>query len=108
LLTEIIATACLIVVGFSFGSKSLGPTGLAPGFSPWFWGVLVWVIGLSLGGPTGYAINPARDFAPRVAHAVLPIPAKGSSDWRYALVPILGPLIGAALAAFIIKWVGII
>jgi glycerol uptake facilitator protein len=108
LLTEIIATVCLIVVGFSFGSKSLGPTGLAPGFSPWFWGVLVWVIGLSLGGPTGYAINPARDFAPRVAHAVLPIPAKGGSDWRYALVPILGPLIGAALAAFIIKWVGII
>jgi glycerol uptake facilitator protein len=108
LLTEIIATACLIVVGFSFGSKSLGPTGLAPGFSPWFWGVLVWVIGLSLGGPTGYAINPARDFAPRVAHAVLPIPAKGSSDWPYASVPIFGPLIGAALAALIIKWVGII
>src|SRR6185437_9906202 len=77
LLAEIIATICLIVVGFSFGSKSLGPTGLAPGFSPWFWGVLVWVIGLSLGGPTGYAINPARDFAPRLAHAVLPIPAKG-------------------------------
>jgi glycerol uptake facilitator protein len=108
LMTEIIATICLIVVGFSFGSKSLGPTGLAPGFSPWFWGVLVWVIGLSLGGPTGYAINPARDFAPRVAHAVLPIPAKGSSDWRYAPVPIIGPLIGAALAALIIKWVGII
>jgi glycerol uptake facilitator protein len=108
LLCEIITTICLIVVGFSFGSKSLGPTGLAPGFSPWFWGVLVWVIGLSLGGPTGYAINPARDFAPRVAHAVLPIPAKGGSDWRYALVPILGPLIGAVLAAFIIKWVGII
>lgn len=107
-LTEIIATICLIVVGFSFGSKSLGPTGLAPGFSPWFWGVLVWVIGLSLGGPTGYAINPARDFAPRVAHAVLPIPAKGASDWRYAPIPIIGPLLGAALAALIIKWVGII
>jgi glycerol uptake facilitator protein len=107
-LTEVIATICLIVVGFSFGSKALGPTGLAPGFSPWFWGVLVWVIGLSLGGPTGYAINPARDFAPRVAHAVLPIPAKGSSDWRYAPIPIIGPLLGAALAALIIKWVGII
>jgi glycerol uptake facilitator protein len=108
LLAEIIATICLIVVGFSFGSKSLGPTGLAPGFSPWFWGVLVWVIGLSLGGPTGYAINPARDFAPRLAHAVLPIPAKGGSDWRYAPIPIIGPLLGAALAALIIKWVGII
>ena len=77
LLTEIIATICLIVVGFSFGSKSLGPTGLAPGFSPWFWGVLVWVIGLSLGGPTGYAISPARDLAPRIAHAVLPIQRQG-------------------------------
>jgi glycerol uptake facilitator protein len=108
LLCEIIATVCLIVVGFSFGSKSLGPTGLAPGFSPWFWGVLVWVIGLSLGGPTGYAINPARDFAPRVAHAVLPISAKGDSDWRYALVPIIGPLIGAVVAALVIKVVGII
>jgi glycerol uptake facilitator protein len=108
LLCEIIATVCLIVVGFSFGSKSLGPTGLAPGFSPWFWGVLVWVIGLSLGGPTGYAINPARDFAPRVAHAVLPISAKGGSDWRYALVPIIGPLIGAVVAALVIKVVGII
>jgi len=108
LLCEIIGTACLIVVGFSFGSKSLAPTGLAPGFSPWFWGVLVWVIGLSLGGPTGYAINPARDFSPRVAHAVLPLSAKGRSDWRYAPIPIVGPLIGAALAALIIKTVGII
>lgn len=108
LLTEIIATACLIVAGFSFGSKSLGPAGLAPGFSPWFWGVLVWVIGLSLGGPTGYAISPARDLAPRIAHAVLPISGKGGSDWRYAPIPVLGPLIGAALAALIIKWVGII
>ena len=108
LMTEIIATICLIVVGFSFGSKSLGPTGLAPGFSPWFWGVLVWVIGLSLGGPTGYAISPARDLAPRIAHAVLPISGKGGSDWHYAPIPVLGPLIGAALAALIIKWVGII
>ncbi len=108
LMTEIIATICLIVVGFSFGSKSLGPTGLAPGFSPWFWGVLVWVIGLSLGGPTGYAISPARDLAPRIAHAVLPISGKGGSDWQYAPIPVLGPLIGAVLAAFIIKWVGII
>jgi glycerol uptake facilitator protein len=109
LLTEAIVTISLIVVGFSFGSKSLAPpTGLAPGFSPWFWGVLVWVIGLSLGGPTGYAINPARDFGPRVAHAVLPITAKGGSDWRYSCVPVIGPLIGAAAAALIISMVGII
>ena len=67
----------------------------------------MWVIGLSLGGPTGYAINPARDFAPRVAHALLPIPKKGGSDWGYAMVPIVGPLIGGALAAGIVKLVGI-
>jgi glycerol uptake facilitator protein len=107
LLCETILTACLIVVGFSFGSKELAPQGLAPGFSPWFWGVLVWVIGLSLGGPTGYAINPARDFAPRVAHAVLPVTQKGGSDWGYALVPIIGPLIGGGIGAGIVKLVGI-
>lgn len=107
LLCEIILTVVLIVVGFSFGSKEFGPAGLAPGFSPWFWGVLVWVIGLSLGGPTGYAINPARDLAPRVAHAVLPINQKGGSDWGYALVPVLGPLIGGAIGAVLVKLVGI-
>ncbi|MBO0910299.1 MAG: aquaporin family protein [Acidobacteria bacterium] len=105
LLSEIIVTICLIVVGFSFGSKSWTPA-LAPGFNPWFWGVLVWVIGLALGGPTGYAINPARDFGPRVAHALLPIREKGGSDWRYAPVPIVGPLIGAVLAALIIQIAG--
>lgn len=107
LLCETIVTILLVVVGFSFGSKELAPAGLAPGFSPWFWGVLVWVLGLSLGGPTGYAINPARDFGPRLAHAVFPIPGKGSSDWGYALVPILGPLAGGALAAGIVKLAGI-
>jgi len=60
-------------------------------------------IGASLGGPTGYAINPARDLAPRIAHAILPIKGKGSSDWGYAWVPIVGPLIGGALAAFAFK-----
>jgi glycerol uptake facilitator protein len=107
LLCEFLVTICLIVVGFSFGSKELAPQGLAPGFSPWLWGVLVWVIGLSLGGPTGYAINPARDFGPRVAHAILPISGKGSSDWNYARVPIVGPLAGGAVAALIVKLVGI-
>ncbi len=105
-LCEVIATISLIVVGFSFGSKAWAPT-LAPGFNPWFWGILVWVIGLSLGGPTGYAINPARDFGPRVAHFILPISGKGGSDWKYSPVPIVAPLIGAVLAALIIKAVGI-
>lgn len=106
-LCEVIVTIFLVVVGFSFGSKELAPTGLAPGFSPWFWGVLVWVLGLSLGGPTGYAINPARDFGPRVAHAVLPITGKGGSDWAYALVPVVAPLVGGALAAGIVRFAGI-
>ena len=106
-LCETIVTIFLVVVGFSFGSKELAPAGLAPGFSPWFWGVLVWVLGLSLGGPTGYAINPARDFGPRLAHAILPISGKGGSDWGYALVPIIAPLLGGALAAGIVRFAGI-
>jgi glycerol uptake facilitator protein len=105
LLTEIIATTCLIVVGFSFGSKAVSTTGLPAGFGPWLWGVLVWALGLSLGGPTGYAMNPARDFGPRVAHAILPIREKGNSDWGYALVPIVGPLVAGGIGAAIIKLV---
>ena len=107
LLTEIIATTCLIVVGFSFGSQAVSSTGLPIGFGPWLWGVLVWVIGLGLGGPTGYAINPARDLGPRLAHAILPISGKGGSDWGYAFVPIIGPLIGGGIGAAFIKLAGI-
>jgi glycerol uptake facilitator protein len=107
LLTEIIATTCLIIVGFSFGSKAVSTTGLPAGFGPWLWGVLVWAIGLSLGGPTGYAMNPARDFGPRMAHAILPISEKGNSDWGYALVPIVGPLIAAGIGAAVVKLLGI-
>ena len=73
---------------------------LAKGFGPILVGVIVWAIGLSLGGPTGYAINPARDLGPRLAHALLPIAGKGGSDWGYAWIPILGPIIGGVLAAF--------
>jgi glycerol uptake facilitator protein len=62
-------------------------------------GLLVWVIGLSLGGTTGYAINPARDLGPRIIHSLLPIKNKGTSDWRYAWIPVIGPLTGAAVAA---------
>jgi len=66
-------------------------------------GLLVFAIGLSLGGPTGYAINPARDLGPRIIHAILPIPGKGPSDWGYAWIPVIGPLIGAALGAWAFK-----
>lgn len=94
--TEIIGTFVLV-----FGCLALGANS-APsqtGLTPLLVGFLVWAIGLSLGGPTGYAINPARDLAPRIAHAVLPIPGKGTSDWGYAWVPIVGPLLGGLLGA---------
>jgi glycerol uptake facilitator protein len=107
MLTEIIATTCLIVVGFSFGSKAVSTSALPVGVGPELWGMLVWALGLSLGGPTGYAMNPARDLGPRVAHAILPISDKGNSDWGYALVPIVGPFIAGGIGAAIIKLVGI-
>jgi glycerol uptake facilitator protein len=69
------------------------------GLQPLLVGVLVLGIGLSLGGPTGYAINPARDLAPRLAHAVLPIPGKGSSDWAYSWIPVVAPIIGGMIGA---------
>ena len=72
---------------------------LAKGFGPVLVGVIIWSIGLSLGGPTGYAINPARDLGPRIAHALLPIDGKGGSDWGYAWIPIMGPIIGGVLGA---------
>jgi glycerol uptake facilitator protein len=65
----------------------------------------VLAIGLSLGGPTGYAINPARDLGPRIMHAILPIRGKGGSDWSYAWVPILGPIIGAVMAVAVFSWI---
>ena len=73
---------------------------LAKGIGPLLVGVIVWSIGLSLGGTTGYAINPARDLGPRIAHAVLPVAGKGGSDWGYAWIPIVGPIVGGVLAAF--------
>ena len=101
LVTEIIATFVLVfvVIGFGrVGDTELGsPAGLAAlGAVPV--ALLVVGIGASLGGPTGYAINPARDLGPRIVHALLPIKGKGSSDWSYAWVPIVGPLIGGVLA----------
>jgi glycerol uptake facilitator protein len=67
-------------------------------------GLLVLVIGLSLGGPTGYAINPARDLGPRIMHAILPIAGKGGSDWEYSWIPVIGPIIGGILGAVAANW----
>ena len=78
---------------------------LAKGFGPVLVGVIVMAIGLSLGGPTGYAINPARDLGPRIAHAVLPIAGKGGSDWGYSWIPIVGPIIGGVLGALVYQMV---
>jgi glycerol uptake facilitator protein len=97
LLTEFIATFALM-----FGVLAIvaNTASAQSGLTPLLIGFLIWAIGLSLGGPTGFAMNPARDFAPRLAHALLPIPGKGASDWGYAWVPIVGPLIGGILGAF--------
>jgi glycerol uptake facilitator protein len=78
-------------------------TGFSTGLGPLLVGLLVFAIGLSLGGPTGYAINPARDLGPRIAHFLLPIPGKGSSDWGYAWIPVMGPVIGGLLGAFLFR-----
>lgn len=87
-----------VAIGGEAAEVGLGSLGAIPA------GLLVFAIGLSLGGPTGYAINPARDFGPRLAHATLPVPGKGGSDWGYAWAPVLGPLIGAASAGGLAVW----
>ncbi len=101
LLCEIIGTFILVLVASAIGAK-VAP---AAGLGPYLVASLVWGIGLSLGGTTGYAINPARDLGPRLMYAVLPIPKKGDSDWGYAGVPVLGPLIGGALAGVVLRLV---
>lgn len=103
LLTEIIGTAVLVLgVLAILTPKNLNPDyGWHVGLGPALVGVIVWAIGLSLGGPTGYAINPARDLGPRIAHAVLPIAGKGNSDWGYAWIPVVGPVIGGVMAALL-------
>jgi len=104
IISEIIGAFVLIFVVFYITGAEITPTktpiGLGSvGALPVAF--LVWVIGLSLGGTTGYAINPARDLGPRIMHAILPIKSKGKSDWEYAWIPILGPIIGAAIAALL-------
>ncbi|MFE6689321.1 MIP/aquaporin family protein [Streptomyces sp. NPDC057743] len=110
LVTEVIATAALVLPLLFFGqNKGIG-VGQLPGARVGVYGsginvllvaLLVVGIGLSLGGPTGYAINPARDLGPRLAHALLPIPNKGPSDWGYAWIPVAGPLVGAVLSGLL-------
>ncbi len=105
--TEVIGTFLLvfgiisIVLGGGEAFGEAASVDLAEAWSAGTWplivGFLVWAIGLSLGGPTGYAINPARDLGPRIMHAILPIPGKGSSDWGYAWIPVVGPLLGGVL-----------
>ena len=99
LMTEIIGTFVL-VLGASLLSKPASNTG-SLGALPV--GLLILAIGLSLGGPTGYAINPARDLGPRIAHFILPIKNKGDSDWGYSWIPVVGPIIGALIAAYVFK-----
>ena len=107
-ISEIIATFMLILTISALVTSTVGAAGSIPrGVAPYLVGMLVWGVGLSLGGTTGYAINPARDLGPRIAHAVLPVAGKGSSDWGYALIPVAGPVAGAVLAGLFVRWLGI-
>ena len=101
LISEIIGTFVLLFVIFSIFGKLSPGGGPVGGVGPYLVASLVWGIGLSLGGPTGYAINPARDLGPRIMHAVLPIAGKGDSDWNYSWIPVVGPIIGGVLAAIL-------
>lgn len=103
--TEVIGTFVLVFGILAIGGNaSVGLTPQGSGLYLLLVGLLVFGIGLSLGGPTGYAINPARDLGPRIMHAILPIPGKGTSDWGYAWVPVVGPLIGGALGGALYHW----
>jgi glycerol uptake facilitator protein len=101
LVTEIVGSFVLVFVILAFGGtpSGLGPLAVA---------LLIVGIGASLGGPTGYAINPARDLGPRIAHALLPIKGKGSSDWSYSWIPVAGPLAGGALGGIVAKYAPVI
>ena len=102
--SEVIGTMVLVIVANAIFSHGVAMSGPAAGLGPWLVGSLVWGIGLSLGGTTGYAINPARDLGPRIVHALLPIPGKGGSNWRYAPIPIIGDLAGGVLAGLLVHY----
>jgi glycerol uptake facilitator protein len=95
-ITEVIGTFVLVFAILALGANTAAG---ASGLVPLLVGIVVWSVGLSLGGPTGFALNPARDLAPRIAHAILPVAGKGGSDWAYAWVPVVGPIIGGILGA---------
>lgn len=104
-ITEIIGTFVLVlgvIAIFNIGDSPTEAGIPVSGLGPFIVGALVWGIGLSLGGPTGYAINPARDLGPRIAHAILPISGKGGSDWGYSWIPVIAPIIGGVLAGLFI------
>ena len=101
-LTEVIGTFVLVFVGLAIG---ISKGAVTSGLNPLLWGFLIWGLGVSFGGPTGYAINPARDLGPRIAHFLLPIGGKGKSDWAYSWVPVIGPIIGGVVGAFVYKLV---
>jgi glycerol uptake facilitator protein len=101
--SEIIGTFILVLVAGAIFSKAVAAGGPAAGLGPYLVGSLVWGIGLSLGGTTGYAINPARDLGPRIVHAILPLAKKEGSDWGYAAIPVAGPLLGGALAGLVVR-----
>lgn len=105
LMTEFIGTFILMlgVLAILTPANLVPNTGFKEGLQPLLVGLMVWSIGLSLGGPTGYAINPARDLGPRIAHAILPIANKGDSGWSYSWIPVVGPILGAVAAAYFYK-----
>jgi glycerol uptake facilitator protein len=114
-IAEVIGTAILLfgILAIAANAQKLtAPSGIdlslvfSQGIQPILVGFLVWGIGLSLGGPTGYAINPARDLGPRLAHFLLPIAGKGKSDWGYAWIPVIAPLIGGVLGAVMFTLIG--
>jgi len=114
--TELIGTAFLVfgVLAIAANSQLMRKQGnvdfspvFSTGLQPLLVGFLVWGIGLSLGGPTGYAINPARDLGPRIAHALLPIAGKGDGDWGYSWIPVIAPIAGGILGAFLFRAAGL-
>ena len=106
-LTEAIATFFLVTLIMCVFSKGVAGAGFTTGLGTFFVVGIIYGLGAALGGPTGYALNPARDLSPRIAHFVLPIPGKRDSDWAYSWVPVVGPLVGAVVAYYFCHACGI-